>query len=143
MNDKKIKGISLVLAAASLAGLIGCGGKSGLTRDATVNVASSLVDYSVFRDTRTADIYAWRGPTDFSDEQWTYFKDSGINTLILDSGADGARGAQFGSAAQEEYIKKCAEYGIKAIGYTNGNLNTNVKDYKNKNFYSARGTVSP
>ena len=137
MKNKTIKGISLALAAASLAGLIGCGGKTDtVTRDTSVNAASSLVDYSEYRDTRTADIFAWRGPTDLSDEQWTYFKESGINTLILDSGIDGARGAQFGSTAQENYIKKCAEYGIKAIGYTNGNLNTNVKDYKNKDFYS-------
>lgn len=136
MKNKRIKAMSLALAALSAVTLMGCGGKSGQTRDTTVNVASSLVDYSLFKDTRTADIYAWRGPADFSDEQWTYFKDSGINTLILDSGADGARGAQFGSTAQENYIKKCAEYGIKAIGYTNGNLNANVKDYGDKDFYT-------
>lgn len=137
MKNKIIKTLSVALSVLLTAGFVGCGGdKQTITRDTSVNVASSLVDFSAFGDTRTADIYAWRGPTDLSDTQWTYLKESGINTLILDSGIDGSRGAQFGSSSQEEYIEKCAEYGIKAIGYTNGNLNPNVKDYGKKDFYS-------
>lgn len=141
---------TLAITAAAIAALsvTACGEDSPASGDApesgntanrnlTVNVSSSLVDFSAYRNTKTTDIYAWRGPTDLSDEQWQLFKDSGINTLIMDSGINGKRGAQFGSASQEEYIRKCHEYGINAIGYTNGNINTNVKDYKNEDFYSA------
>ncbi len=75
MKNKSIKGISLALATISLASLIGCdgdtgGGESGRSgRDTSVNVASTLVDFSEYTDTRNADIYAWRGPTDLSDKQ--------------------------------------------------------------------------
>ena len=64
---------------------------SAANRNLTVNVSSSLVDFSKYKDTKTTDIYAWRGPADLSDEQWQTFKESGINTLIMDSGIDGKR----------------------------------------------------
>ena len=148
MNKFFKKTLALTAAVIAAVSVTGCGEDSpasGDTKDSgstanrnlTVNVSSSLVDFSAYKDTKTTDIYAWRGPTDLSDEQWQTFKESGINTLILDSGLNGKRGAQFGSASQEEYIRKCHEYGINAIGYTNGNINTNVKDYKNEDFYSA------
>lgn len=119
-------------------GSSGNGSESGrASRNMTINVASSLVDYSKYRDTVSTDIYAWRGPTDLTDERWQEFKDSGINTLIVDSTLNGARGSQFGSAMQEKYIEKCHEFGIGAIGYTNGNINKNIKDYRGKDFYSS------
>ena len=145
MNKFLKKTLALTAAVIAVFGITGCGDDSPASgnkesgsaakRNLTVNVSSSLVDFSKYKDTKTADIYAWRGPADLSDEQWQTFKESGINTLIMDSGVDGKRGAQFGSASQEEYIKKCHKYGINAIGYTNGNINTNVKDYKNEEFY--------
>lgn len=146
MNKFLKKTLALTAAAIAAFGITGCGDDSPASgntpesgsaakRNLTVNVSSSLVDFSKYKDTKTTDIYAWRGPADLSDEQWQTFKESGINTLIMDSGVDGKRGAQFGSASQEEYIKKCHKYGINAIGYTNGNINTNVKDYKNEEFY--------
>lgn len=145
MNKFLKKTLALTAAVVAAFGITGCGDDSPASgnkesgsaakRNLTVNVSSSLVDFSKYKDTRTTDIYAWRGPADLSDEQWQTFKESGINTLIMDSGVDGKRGAQFGSASQEEYIKKCHKYGINAIGYTNGNINTNVKDYKNEEFY--------
>ena len=145
MNKFLKKTLALTAAVIAAFGITGCGedspasgnkeSGSAAKRNLTVNVSSSLVDFSEYKDTRTTDIYAWRGPADLSDEQWQTFKESGINTLIMDSGLDGKRGAQFGSASQEEYIKKCHKYGINAIGYTNGNINTNVKDYKNEEFY--------
>lgn len=145
MNNFLKKTLALTAAVIVAFGVTGCGedspasgnkgSGSAANRNLTVNVSSSLVDFSAYKDTKTTDIYAWRGPTDLSDEQWQTFKESGINTLIMDSGVDGKRGAQFGSASQEEYIKKCHKYGINAIGYTNGNINTNVKDYKNEEFY--------
>ena len=116
-------------------GSSGNGSESGrASRNMTINVASSLVDYSKYRDTVSTDIYAWRGPTDLTDERWQEFKDSGINTLIVDSTLNGARGSQFGSAMQEKYIEKCHEFDIGAIGYTNGNINKNIKDYRSKDF---------
>lgn len=145
MNKFFKKTLALTAAVIAAFGVTGCGedsptsgdkeSVSAANRNLTVNVSSSLVDFSKYKDTKTTDIYAWRGPADLSDEQWQTFKESGINTLIMDSGVDGKRGAQFGSASQEEYIKKCHKYGINAIGYTNGNINTNVKDYKNEEFY--------
>lgn len=146
MNKFLKKTLALTAAVVAAFGITGCGDDSPASgntpesgsaakRNLTVNVSSSLVDFSKYKDTKTTDIYAWRGPADLSDEQWQTFKESGINTLIMDSGLDGKRGAQFGSASQEEYIKKCHKYGINAIGYTNGNINTNVKDYKNEEFY--------
>ena len=146
MNKFLKKTLALTAAVIAAFGVTGCGDDSPASgntpesgsaakRNLTVNVSSSLVDFSKYKDTKTTDIYAWRGPADLSDEQWQTFKESGINTLIMDSGLDGKRGAQFGSASQEEYIKKCHKYGINAIGYTNGNINTNVKDYKNEEFY--------
>lgn len=145
MNKIFKKTLALTAAVIAAFGVTGCGedspssgdkeSGSAANRNLTVNVSSSLVDFSKYKDTKTTDIYAWRGPADLSDEQWQTFKESGINTLIMDSGIDGKRGAQFGSASQEEYIKKCHKYGINAIGYTNGNINTNVKDYKNEEFY--------
>ena len=145
MNKFFKKTLALTAAVIAVFGVTGCGedspasgdkeSVSAANRNLTVNVSSSLVDFSKYKDTKTTDIYAWRGPADLSDEQWQTFKESGINTLIMDSGVDGKRGAQFGSASQEEYIKKCHKYGINAIGYTNGNINTNVKDYKNEEFY--------
>ena len=146
MNKFLKKTLALTAAVIAAFGVTGCGDDSpasgntpesgsAANRNLTVNVSSSLVDFSKYKDTKTTDIYAWRGPADLSDEQWQTFKESGINTLIMDSGIDGKRGAQFGSASQEEYIKKCHKYGINAIGYTNGNINTNVKDYKNEEFY--------
>lgn len=145
MNKFLKKTLALTAAVIAAFGITGCGDDSPASgnkesgsaakRNLTVNVSSSLVDFSEYKDTKTTDIYAWRGPADLSDEQWQTFKESGINTLIMDSGVDGKRGAQFGSASQEEYIKKCHKYGINAIGYTNGNINTNVKDYKNEEFY--------
>ena len=146
MNKFFKKTLALTAAVIAAFGVTGCGedspasgntpeSGSAAKRNLTVNVSSSLVDFSKYKDTKTTDIYAWRGPADLSDEQWQTFKESGINTLIMDSGVDGKRGAQFGSASQEEYIKKCHKYGINAIGYTNGNINTNVKDYKNEEFY--------
>ncbi len=145
MNKFFKKTLALTAAVIAAFGVTGCGDDSpasgdkgsvsAANRNLTVNVSSSLVDFSKYKDTKTTDIYAWRGPADLSDEQWQTFKESGINTLIMDSGVDGKRGAQFGSASQEEYIKKCHKYGINAIGYTNGNINTNVKDYKNEEFY--------
>ncbi len=145
MNKFFKKTLALTAAVIVAFGVTGCeedspasGDKesgSAAKRNLTVNVSSSLVDFSKYKDTKTTNIYAWRGPADLSDEQWQTFKESGINTLIMDSGIDGKRGAQFGSASQEEYIKKCHKYGINAIGYTNGNINTNVKDYKNEEFY--------
>lgn len=145
MNNFLKKTLALTAAVIVAFGVTGCGedspasgnkgSGSAANRNLTVNVSSSLVDFSAYKDTKTTDIYAWRGPTDLSDEQWQTFKESGINTLIMDSGVGGKRGAQFGSASQEEYIKKCHKYGINAIGYTNGNINTNVKDYKNEEFY--------
>lgn len=146
MNKFLKKTLALTAAVIAAFGVTGCGedspasgntpeSGSAANRNLTVNVSSSLVDFSKYKDTKTTDIYAWRGPADLSDEQWQTFKESGINTLIMDSGLDGKRGAQFGSASQEEYIKKCHKYGINAIGYTNGNINTNVKDYKNEEFY--------
>ena len=146
MNKFLKKTLALTAAVIAAFGVTGCGDDSpasgntpesgsAANRNLTVNVSSSLVDFSKYKDTKTTDIYAWRGPADLSDEQWQTFKESGINTLIMDSGLDGKRGAQFGSASQEEYIKKCHKYGINAIGYTNGNINTNVKDYKNEEFY--------
>ena len=145
MNKFLKKTLALTAAVIAAFGITGCGDDSPASgnkesgsaakRNLTVNVSSSLVDFSKYKDTKTTDIYAWRGPADLSDEQWQTFKESGINTLIMDSGLDGKRGAQFGSASQEEYIKKCHKYGINAIGYTNGNINTNVKDYKNEEFY--------
>lgn len=145
MNKFFKKTLALTAAVIAAFGVTGCGedsptsgdkeSGSAANRNLTVNVSSSLVDFSKYKDTKTTDIYAWRGPADLSDEQWQTFKESGINTLIMDSGIDGKRGAQFGSASQEEYIKKCHKYGINAIGYTNGNINTNVKDYKNEEFY--------
>ena len=145
MNKFFKKTLALTAAVIAAFGVTGCGedspasgdkeSGSAANRNLTVNVSSSLVDFSKYKDTKTTDIYAWRGPADLSDEQWQTFKESGINTLIMDSGVDGKRGAQFGSASQEEYIKKCHKYGINAIGYTNGNINTNVKDYKNEEFY--------
>ncbi len=145
MNKFLKRTLALTAAVIAAFGVTGCGedspasgGKesgSAANRNLTVNVSSSLVDFSKYKDTKTTDIYAWRGPADLSDEQWQTFKESGINTLIMDSGIDGKRGAQFGSASQEEYIEKCHKYGINAIGYTNGNINTNVKDYKNEEFY--------
>lgn len=147
MNKFFRKTSALTAAVIAAISVTACGGDSSVgnsesngssapNRNLTVNVSSSLVDFSKYKDTKTTDIYAWRGPTDFSDEQWRWFKESGINTLIMDSGLDGKRGAQFGSASQEEYIEKCHEHGINVIGYTNGNVNTNVKDYKNSDFYS-------
>ena len=146
MNKFLKRTLALTAAVIAAFGITGCGDDSPASgntpesgsaakRNLTVNVSSSLVDFSKYKDTKTTDIYAWRGPADLSDEQWQTFKESGINTLIMDSGLDGKRGAQFGSASQEEYIKKCHKYGINAIGYTNGNINTNVKDYKNEEFY--------
>ena len=146
MNKFLKRTLALTAAVIAAFGVTGCGDDSpasgntpesgsAANRNLTVNVSSSLVDFSKYKDTKTTDIYAWRGPADLSDEQWQTFKESGINTLIMDSGVDGKRGAQFGSASQEEYIKKCHKYGINAIGYTNGNINTNVKDYKNEEFY--------
>lgn len=146
MNKFLKKTLALTAAVIAAFGITGCGDDSPASgntpesggaakRNLTVNVSSSLVDFSAYKDTKTTDIYAWRGPADLSDEQWQTFKESGINTLIMDSGVDGKRGAQFGSASQEEYIKNCHKYGINAIGYTNGNINTNVKDYKNEEFY--------
>lgn len=145
MNKFLKRTLALTAAVIAAFGVTGCGedspasgdkeSGSAAKRNLTVNVSSSLVDFSKYKDTKTTDIYAWRGPADLSDEQWQAFKESGINTLIMDSGVDGKRGAQFGSASQEEYIKKCHKYGINAIGYTNGNINTNVKDYKNEEFY--------
>ena len=146
MNKFLKRTLALTAAVIAAFGITGCGedspasgntpeSGSAAKRNLTVNVSSSLVDFSAYKDTKTTDIYAWRGPADLSDEQWQTFKESGINTLIMDSGVDGKRGAQFGSASQEEYIKKCHKYGINAIGYTNGNINTNVKDYKNEEFY--------
>ena len=146
MNKFLKRTLALTAAVIAAFGITGCGDDSpasgntpesgsAANRNLTVNVSSSLVDFSKYKDTKTTDIYAWRGPADLSDEQWQTFKESGINTLIMDSGVDGKRGAQFGSASQEEYIKKCHKYGINAIGYTNGNINTNVKDYKNEEFY--------
>lgn len=146
MNKFLKRTLALTAAVIAAFGITGCGedspasgntpeSGSAANRNLTVNVSSSLVDFSKYKDTKTTDIYAWRGPADLSDEQWQTFKESGINTLIMDSGVDGKRGAQFGSASQEEYIKKCHKYGINAIGYTNGNINTNVKDYKNEEFY--------
>ena len=146
MNKFLKRTLALTAAVIAAFGITGCeddSPASGNTpesgsaakRNLTVNVSSSLVDFSKYKDTKTTDIYAWRGPADLSDEQWQTFKESGINALIMDSGLDGKRGAQFGSASQEEYIKKCHKYGINAIGYTNGNINTNVKDYKNEEFY--------
>lgn len=145
MNKFFKKALAITAAVIAAFGVTGCGedspasgnkeSGSAANRNLTVNVSSSLVDFSKYKDTKTTDIYAWRGPADLSDEQWQTFKESGINTLIMDSGVDGKRGAQFGSASQEEYIKKCHKYGINAIGYTNGNINTNVKDYKNEEFY--------
>lgn len=145
MNKFFKKTLALTAAVIVAFGVTGCGedspasgdkeSVSAANRNLTVNVSSSLVDFSKYKDTKTTDIYAWRGPADLSDEQWQTFKESGINTLIMDSGVDGKRGAQFGSVSQEEYIKKCHKYGINAIGYTNGNINTNVKDYKNEEFY--------
>lgn len=144
MKNKSIKGISLALASISLASLIGCdgdtgGGESGRSgRDTSVNVASTLVDFSEYTDTRNADIYAWRGPTDLSDKQWQALKDSGINTLILDSGLGGNMiVSRFGNSDQEAYIKKCKEYGIKAIGYTasKDNFTKSVKDYSDSELY--------
>ena len=146
MNKFLKRTLALTAAVIAAFGVTGCGDDSpasgntpesgsAANRNLTVNVSSSLVDFSKYKDTKTTDIYAWRGPADLSDEQWQTFKESGINTLIMDSGLDGKRGAQFGSASQEEYIKKCHKYGINAIGYTNGNINTNVKDYKNEEFY--------
>ena len=145
MNKFFKKTLALTAAVIVAFGVTGCGedspasgdkeSVSAANRNLTVNVSSSLVDFSKCKDTKTTDIYAWRGPADLSDEQWQTFKESGINTLIMDSGVDGKRGAQFGSASQEEYIEKCHKYGINAIGYTNGNINTNVKDYKNEEFY--------
>ena len=145
MNKFFKKTLALTAAVIVAFGVTGCGedspasgdkeSVSAANRNLTVNVSSSLVDFSKYKDTKTTDIYAWRGPADLSDEQWQTFKESGINTLIMDSGIDGKRGAQFGSASQEEYIEKCHKYGINAIGYTNGNINTNVKDYKNEEFY--------
>lgn len=145
MNKFFKKTLALTAAVIVAFGVTGCGedspasgdkeSVSAANRNLTVNVSSSLVDFSKYKDTKTTDICAWRGPADLTDEQWQTFKESGINTLIMDSGIDGKRGAQFGSASQEEYIKKCHKYGINAIGYTNGNINTNVKDYKNEEFY--------
>ena len=145
MNKFLKKTLALTAAVIAAFGVTGCGedspasgnkeSGSAANRNLTVNVSSSLVDFSKYKDTKTTDIYAWRGPADLSDEQWQTFKESGINTLIMDSGIDGKRGSQFGSASQEEYIEKCHKYGINAIGYTNGNINTNVKDYKNEEFY--------
>lgn len=144
---RALAGAAAVIVAMSV---VGCGesngssnesskpqSESGAGRNLTANVASSLIDFSVYRKTKTTDIYAWRGPTDLTDETWQVFKDSGINTLILDSGINGSRGSQFGSSSQEEYIKKCRDFGINAIGFTNGNINKNVKDYSDKDFYSS------
>ena len=151
MKNKSIKGISLTLAAISLAGLVGCsgggesngGGSSGgtsakSTRDTSVNVASTLVDFSEYSDTKVADIYAWRGPTDLSEKQWKALKDSGINTIILDSGLGGStNSSRFGNPEQEDYIEKCMEYGIKAIGYTASKttFTKSVKDYSKSELY--------
>ena len=146
MNKFFKKTLALTAAVIAAISVTACGGDSSVgnsesngssapNRNLTVNVSSALVDFSKYKDTKTTDIYAWRGPTDFSDEQWQWFKESGINTLIMDSGLDGKRGAQFGSASQEEYIEKCHEHGVNVIGYTNGNVNTNVKDYKNSDSY--------
>ena len=154
MNKIFRKTSALTAAVIAAISVTACGGDSSVgnsessgssapNRNLTVNVSSSLVDFSKYKDTKTTDIYAWRGPTDFSDEQWRWFKESGINTLIMDSGLDGKRGAQFGSASQEEYIEKCHEHGVNVIGYTNGNVNTNVKDYKNSDFYMSRLGVDP
>lgn len=151
MNKFFKKTLAIAAAAVAAITVVGCvGGVSSsdgnresknsqtvANRNLTVNVSSSLVDFSQYKDTKTTDIYVWRGPADFTDEQWQWFKESGINTLILDSGLEGKRGAQFGSASQEEYIGKCHEYGINVIGYTNGNINTNVKDYRGEDFYSS------
>ena len=120
MNKFFKKTLALTAAVIAAFGVTGCGedfpasgdkeSVSAANRNLTVNVSSSLVDFSKYKDTKTTDIYAWRGPTDLSDEQWQTFKESGINTLIMDSGIDGKRGAQFGSASQEEYIKKCHKW---------------------------------
>ncbi len=141
MNNFFKRAFALTAAAVAAMSVAGCGGgdSSGggtsANRNLTVNVSSSLVDFSAYRETKKTDIYAWRGPTDLSDSQWKLLKDSGINTLILDTGTDG-RFMQFGAGTQEEYIKKCKEYGINAIGYTKGSLST-VKDYRGEDFYSA------
>ena len=149
MNKFFKKTLAIAAAAVAAITVVGCDGgvsssdgnhesknsQAVANRNLTVNVSSSLVDFSQYKDTKTTDIYAWRGPADFTDEQWQWFKESGINTLILDSGLEGKRGAQFGSASQEKYIGKCHEYGINVIGYTNGNINTNVKDYRGEDFY--------
>ena len=132
--------LCLGMSALFTLGAAGCFDKNtedegGDNRNTQINVADSLVDYSVYRDTAKAKIYAWRGPTDLSDTQWQAFKDSGINTLIIDSTIDGRRGQAFGTAEQESYIRKCKEYGLKAIGFTNGNLAPSIKSYAGSDLY--------
>lgn len=133
---KKTTAIALVLVFSLM--IVGCTTteKKTTNRNLTTNVKDSLVDFSTYRNSTTTDIYAWRGPTDLSDEQWTLLKESGINTLIIDSTIDGKHGATFGVSTQESYMQKCYEYGINAIGYTVGNLDTNIKDYSDKDFYN-------
>lgn len=104
-------------------------------RDMTVNIASNLVDFSKNADKNVMDIYAFRGPTDLSEEQWNYLKESGINTLIMDSTEGGKVQSAFGASGQEAYIRKCKEYGIQALGYTIGALDGNIKDYSDTDLY--------
>ncbi len=138
MKNKLIKGIAIGLTAAVIFTTTGCSvTDTGGSTSRKTNVYSSLVDYSKYAESRVSSIMAWRGPTDFSDEQWTWFKESGMNTLMLDSGLNGKLGAQFGSDKQKAYLEKCRDYGISAMGYTNGNKSKNVKDYRGTDLYDA------
>ena len=131
MKKKTIKFTALAAASGITLLACGCGGNGNQTNptNRTTNVYSSLVDYSVHSDTRVSDIMVWRPPTDLSDEQWQWLKESGVNTIMTDSGIGGQRGAQFGSDSQKAYIEQCRKFGLSAMGYTNGNYNKNVKDY--------------
>lgn len=112
MNKFFRKTSALTAAIIAAISVTACGGDSSVgnsesngssapNRNLTVNVSSSLVDFSKYKDTKTTDIYAWRGPTDFSDEQWQWFKESGINTLIMDrSGRKARRAVRFGFAGR-------------------------------------------
>lgn len=96
MNKIFKKTLAIAAAAVAAITVVGCDGgvsssdgnhesknsQTAANRNLTVNVSSSLVDFSQYKDTKTTDIYAWRGPADFTDEQWQWFKESGINTLI-------------------------------------------------------------
>lgn len=137
MKKKTIKFTALAAACGITLLACGCGGNGNQTNptNRTTNVYSSLVDYSVHSDTRVSDIMVWRPPTDLSDEQWQWLKESGVNTVMTDSGIGGQRGAQFGSDSQKSYIEQCRKFGLSAMGYTNGNYNKNVKDYGDTDFY--------